>query len=169
MTFISVFVVLVVLAFIIGPYTVQVPRALVSPTQVFLVDGYVLAERQSLPADLTDLDLRQWERYVPVSRHAAKSKCVADSAVMWLLNQRMTDYGYSATDWNRIRAQRTRARKAMSLATLKGSVNLAWGCSERFMVRFSDGQFDYQVGQSENEELTNLMRRLVNPTAGWMS
>lgn len=97
-----------------------------------------------------------------------QSRLIATAAVLWLLDQRMSGGpNYHAADWRRIRQQRTRARQALSYAAaVKGAETLHWhAIGSRLVVCFKDGTFDYQVGQSANEELTNLMRVLVDADA----
>lgn len=104
-------------------------------------------------------------------RDFAQSACVTHHACLWLLAQRLWNGGnYGRADWHRLRAQRTRARTRLSLAAWRdGPLALAWGIGDRLRVRFDTGAFEYIAGQSENEELTNLMRRLVNPSAPYVS
>lgn len=82
-----------------------------------------------------------------------------------LLRDRLENYGYDRKSWGRIRGQRYRARvavrpylgipRALHWQTFSGRLNLETG--------------RYIVGQSSNEEITNLLRRLVNPEAPWVS
>lgn len=108
----------------------------------------------------------QWRRVDAYS----ESECVTHHAVLWLLSRHLHNGGnYSGQAWRRIRAQRTRARASLSLKAWRdGPLSLAWGIGGRLMVRFDTGDFTYHVGQSENEELTNVMRRLVDPSAHYV-
>lgn len=125
---------------------------------IYLPDGYVLP-----------LTLQECATWQPVSRFASDSDLVAQPVVLWLLAQKLHNGGnYGWKDWRRIRQQRTKARERLSAAAMiGGSTKLAWGIGSRLVVRFSDSEIDYQTGQSDNEEITNIMRRLVNPCAEW--
>lgn len=84
-----------------------------------------------------------------------------------LLNARVTNYGYTVRDFRRIQRQRYRAKASlMSTPLAKWRWENLWG---RWAI--SRGRVIYTVGQSENEELTNQMRRL-DPRVkkdGWVS
>jgi hypothetical protein len=111
--------------------------------------------------------------YRPVSYVCPDDEKTATAVVMWLLAQKLSGSGnYHEKDWRRIRQQRTNARQGLSLRAMwVGPSNLAWGVSSRLVVRMVDGvlDIDYQTGQSENEELTNIMRRLVKPEAEYLA
>jgi hypothetical protein len=98
--------------------------------------------------------------------------------IAYLLADRLENYGYDWKDFRRLSNQRARARLALRQVTghFAGHCwvdSLAWEqCSSRLMLESHNGRpcaITYIVGQSGNEELTNLMRRLVNPKAGWVS
>lgn len=123
---------------------------------IYLPDGYVLP--------LTLPETKQWQS---VSRFATFTDLVAQPVVLWLLAQKMRnhkDYGWG--DWRRVRQQRTSARERLSCAAMvSGSINLAWGCAASLTVNFEQREIGYGHGQ---EELTNIMRRLVNPSAEYV-
>jgi hypothetical protein len=102
-----------------------------------------------------------------------------------LLTQKCSNYGYDYKGFKRVSSQRSKARKEfenffyynpatvldrlqnesrVSLENCKIVEKLSNGSeSVRMEMRLS-----YAVGQSQNEEITNLMRRLVNPKAKWV-
>lgn len=78
-----------------------------------------------------------------------------------LLRDRLENYGYDRTSWRRIQAQRCRAKQALR-PYLGCPLSLHWeSCSSRLNLQTGE----YVVGQSSNEEITNVLRRLVNPEA----
>jgi hypothetical protein len=87
-----------------------------------------------------------------------------------LLSEKCSNYGYDYKDFKRISSQRSKARKnfldfaTWNIATLTERVRH----ENRIQQSTSDGSLYYVVGQSANEEITNLMRRLVNPKARWV-
>lgn len=95
--------------------------------------------------------------------------------VRMLLSDRLENYGYDYRDWKRLVQQRYRAKRELKLAIGHGSnghslhlEGLAWDqLTSRITVK--DGRAEYVVGQSSNEEITNVMRQLVNPLAPWVS
>lgn len=91
--------------------------------------------------------------------------------VKFLTGDRMENYGYSYQDWNRIRSQRQRAKNALWKIGYGNIPAANWSrilWDGRLMVT-PEGEVSYTTGQSSNEEITNLMRRLVNPNAKWVS
>lgn len=90
------------------------------------------------------------------------------AALNYLLADRCANYGYDWKAFRRISAQRSAARKAAWHASM-----LHWDClSDRLQAEtLPDGSIrvEYVVGQSSNEEITNALRRLVNPEARWVS
>ena len=101
-----------------------------------------------------------------------------------LLTDKCENYGYDYKNFKRISAQRCAARKALrNLVSWHGyeAVISQLSNEERVQIeacKFTDketkvvteGQtITYIVGQSSNEEITNLMRRLVKgPKAKWV-
>jgi hypothetical protein len=99
-----------------------------------------------------------------------------------LLTARCNNYGYDYRDFKRISSQRSKARKALlnqvsSFGFESIKANLVQEARIQFMrFKIIDGNkiptFErgicYMVGQSSNEEITNLMRRLVNSQSKWV-
>ena len=85
--------------------------------------------------------------------------------VDFLLSQRMQSYGYDYTSWQRIKKQRVRAKRALRKSNIH---NLKFDTFNGRLTIDDNGQVDYVVGQSANEEITNLMRRMVNPDANYV-
>lgn len=91
----------------------------------------------------------------------------ATEMLSYLLADRTSNYGYDWQAFRRIVKQRSLARKALA----------AWqDCPETLKWKAADpsGRIDwnkmhYVVGQSSNEEITNLLRQLINPDAPWLS
>lgn len=91
----------------------------------------------------------------------------ATEMLSYILADRTSNYGYDWKAFRRIVRQRSNARKALA----------SWqDCPETLNWNEADpsGRIDWQkmhyvVGQSSNEEITNLLRRLVNPEAAWLS
>ena len=103
-----------------------------------------------------------------------------------LVSERCSNYGYDYKDFRRISSQRSKARKEfIRFATYNmGTVIERISSESRIQLenvkvtRLSENgskivsiepRLVYVVGQSQNEEITNLMRRLVNPKATWLS
>lgn len=118
----------------------------------------------------------------PEARSEALGHCpkleddAARAAYEYLMSARCSDYGYDHTSWRRITNQRSRARIAVRILTENGKYpeRLNWhaaGDRLTFERHPHTGAWscDYVVGQSQNEEITNLLRRLVNPEAKWQS
>lgn len=108
--------------------------------------------------------------YHPVA-HFMNFDRVTECAMIWLLEDRLSNTvtHYEPQDYRRIRAQRTRAKKGLlSAVATKQAIQWQMG-GDRYRVRLSDGTFTYIAGASENEEITNLLRRLVDPTAEWVA
>jgi hypothetical protein len=103
-----------------------------------------------------------------------------------LVTQRCENYGYDWKAFQKISRQRSDARKAfqhffhfnpetvmqrlanehrVSLENCKITETLSNGSN----IVKEEMRLTYTVGQSNNEEITNLMRRLVNPQAKWLS
>lgn len=134
---------------------------------IYLPDGYVLP--------LTLSETRAWQ---PVSLLAPHSDLIAQPVVLWLLAQRMDGTGYTASDFRKLRAQRTRARERLSAAAMiNGSKSLAWGCAKEVEVDFSTSNIRMRTSgydpkgsalTYDQRSMTNIMRRLVNPCAEWV-
>lgn len=88
--------------------------------------------------------------------------------VSLLLADRCSNYGYDWRAFRRISNQRSRARKAVRYSHVR---ELNWGASflSRVQICARTGQVHYVVGQSANEEITNALRQLKNPSAKWVS
>jgi len=81
------------------------------------------------------------------------------NAFSFLLNERLENYGYDLKSWNRLKNQRYRAKAILKVADTR---LLYWAnISHRFEVNFDDFSIRYNVCQSSNEEITNLMRTLI--------
>ena len=81
------------------------------------------------------------------------------NAFSFLLSERLENYGYDYKSWNRLKNQRYRAKAILKVADTR---LLHWGnASHRFEVNFDDFSIRYNVCQSSNEEITNLMRVLI--------
>lgn len=79
------------------------------------------------------------------------------------------NYGYEWKDYRRIVSQRSRALKAFRFAASVGAAHLDYDAKGRLTWSSDGTSCDYVVGQSSNEEITNLLRRLVNPESKWVS
>lgn len=111
---------------------------------------------------------------IPASPEAITHE-VKEAIFKLLFNARLSNYGYGYTAWNRISKQRQRAKAAtvrLGYANWTAE-NVAWALRNgRLIVKVEDDgthKAEYIVGQSENEEFTNLLRRLINPAANWVS
>lgn len=95
----------------------------------------------------------------------------ADAVLAWLLSHRLSNYGYDTRSWRRLQAQRSRAKRELRTVLQTRSVrDLAWNSAPLARrIQWEPGVPRYVTGQSQNEELTNLMRQLVNPEAPWVS
>jgi len=81
------------------------------------------------------------------------------NAYRFLLTERLENYGYDFKSWNRLKNQRYRAKALLKVAN---TALLHWkDASHRFEVNFDDFSIRYNVCQSSNEEITNLMRTLI--------
>lgn len=97
-----------------------------------------------------------------------------------LLNDRLENYGYDWADFRRLMRQRYEAKKAFKHA-LGGLSRNSWNepfCNIESMnfdnimggrLCIYKGHPEYITGQSNNEEITNCMRQLVNRDAKWLS
>lgn len=81
-----------------------------------------------------------------------------------LLGDRLENCGYDRKDWKRIRDQRSRAQRAIR----RFNGDLAWDAAPLF-GRIDWDTMSYTAGQSSNEEITNLLRQLINPDCNWVS
>jgi hypothetical protein len=93
---------------------------------------------------------------------------MALTIVMGLLEQRCSNYGYDGPAWRRITSQRKRAREAVRYALNHGGKPADMLLTAPLASRI-DAKGHYVTGQSQNEEITNLLRQLVNPEARWLS
>lgn len=97
----------------------------------------------------------------------------AQELIKFLFNWRMRDHGYAPTDWRRIQAQRVRAKNAVSSLFMHNpeqfliNVNKEWQSNRRLDLDLQG--FTYTVGQIDNEEITNILRRIANPNSKWAS
>ena len=93
--------------------------------------------------------------------------------IRWLCADKLVGLGqYDVRTCNRLRRARTRARRELldKVARL-GVACLAWHTiTDRFTSSWIDGAWDFHFApQSDrNTELTNVIRRLVDPDATWL-
>src|SRR5688500_2121013 len=100
----------------------------------------------------------------------------------YLMRHRLSNYGYEVKDWRRITSQRQRVKRAIRRLLDKCHAKgvpptlLDYVLEHKFhwhtlpsRITVHAGVADYVVGQSANEEITNIMRRLLNPDAEWVS
>lgn len=102
--------------------------------------------------------------------------------VKQLLAQKCSNYGYDHKDFKRVSSQRSKARSEFLHFANYNMGTLIERVSSEPRIQLEDVQVTrvsesglkiasvesrlvYVVGQSQNEEVTNLMRRLVNPKA----
>lgn len=94
------------------------------------------------------------------------------AALQYLLADRCSNYSYDWKDFRRISSQRSRARKA-ARRFLECPYDLHWDAigTRLTITDRPNGSYtiQYVTGQSSNEEITNVLRRLVNPEARWVS
>ncbi len=84
--------------------------------------------------------------------------------LQYLLSDRCANYGYDWAMFRNVCQQRYRAKQG-----IKNAKNpLQWDKAP-LAHRLNWDTMDYTVGQSSNEEITNLLRQLVNPNAQWVS
>jgi len=82
----------------------------------------------------------------------------------YLLKLRTHNYGYDYRDFRRIVYQRARARKAVRECERP----LNW-LGTSLSSRLDWQSIDYTVGQSQNEEITNLLMQLTGYEGEWLS
>ena len=84
------------------------------------------------------------------------------NALNFLLNDRLENYDYDYQSWNRLKNQRDRVRAILKVAD---TTLLHWiDISHRFEVNLDDSSIRYNVSQSRNEEITNLIKTLIYGT-----
>lgn len=97
-----------------------------------------------------------------------------------LLADRCENYGYDWKMFRRISNQRSRARRAVrricnddfSPEGFGLNHGLQWfALTDRVVCKHTEKGIavHYVAGQSPNEEITNVLRALVNPSARWVS
>lgn len=80
-------------------------------------------------------------------------------ALDFLLSERLENYGYDYKSWNRLKNKRYRVKALLKVADNR---LLHWkDLSDRLEVNLDDYSIRYIVGQSNNEEITNLMSTLI--------
>lgn len=98
--------------------------------------------------------------------YARRNKARA-SLEAYLMRDRLENYGYNWKDFRRLQNQRARvkahARRTMlSLSHVEGEGRLSYAPSI--------DAWEYTTGQSNNEEITNLIARVYQyPQRGWLS
>lgn len=89
-----------------------------------------------------------------------------------LLNDRCSNYGYDYRDFKRVSSQRSKARKELEYFFYYNPATVLERIEQESRIQLEsvngESRLSYNVGQSGNEEVTNLMRRLVNPKAKWV-
>jgi hypothetical protein len=88
-----------------------------------------------------------------------------------LMRDRLENYGYDYRAWRRLQAQRQRAKQSVQAVSFDLD-QVDWATAfERAPLgnRVDWERGSYVVGQSSNEEITNLLRQLVNPSSKWVS
>lgn len=94
--------------------------------------------------------------YQRINREDVPDYQLREELAQYLLGFRMHNYGYGLKDWRRICRQRYLARKLLKING--ADLQLATAHS-RLTYNVSSG-WDYTVGQSANEEITNLIMYL---------
>ena len=89
---------------------------------------------------------------------------LAQELAHYLLSQRMCNYGYDWKDWRRICTQRYRARKLLKSRLPSLQEACRWD-----RLALTESGWDYTVGQSSNEEFTNLINGLCGKDGPWLS
>lgn len=92
-----------------------------------------------------------------------------EALLAYLLRDRLANYGYDWRDFRRLRDQRHKARKAVNRFVAEHGVAALHWARAPLAYRIDWREPGYTTGQSQNEELTNLLRQLVNPSAKWLS
>ena len=90
-----------------------------------------------------------------------------DSLRSWLLSDRMSNYGYDLKCWRRIQSQRQRAKTRLKRTGIFPA-EMQSELAGRLRYDEKTG-WSYIVGQSQNEEITNLILRLTKYSGGWKS
>lgn len=83
----------------------------------------------------------------------------------YLLADRLSNYGYEWKDWCQLRSQRQAAKRAVEKVVChKGIDALDWGTWNQDRLTLDDRRPDYTTGQSNNEEITGVLRVLAGLT-----
>jgi len=93
------------------------------------------------------------------SNHTQLSQDQKRQIVDYLINHRLSNYGYNWKVFRSMSAQRSRLRATLRLADID---KLNWSNLSLNRFQFEDGEVWYIVGQSANEEITHLMECLVS-------
>ena len=102
------------------------------------------------------------------------TKVIKKQIIDFLIKDKLKNYGYEIRDWRRLQRQRSKAKAILKIADIN---KLRWhelGLDElksRLQIKTSsEGKVDirYITCQSRNEEVTNIIRRLVG-LKGWAS
>lgn len=83
--------------------------------------------------------------------------------ISWLLNQRLSNYGYDLKDFRNMSNKATRLRNKIRRYNINLKNN--YGIYSRLYLQ--NGRFEYCVGQSFNEEYITLMECLSNFKGGY--
>lgn len=97
---------------------------------------------------------------------------VKSAVFFMLIESKMSNYGYSRTDYSRVSAQRQRAKIKLyqkGYSNIKIENFIQNDRVEIFVDSYGLYYADYITGQSNNEEITNVIRRLVKPNAVWQA
>lgn len=79
------------------------------------------------------------------------------------------NYGYDWKNYRKILSQRTRALAVARKACELGTADFTACGNSRLIWCEGTGEFSYVVGQSSNEEITNILRQVARVRGGWLS
>lgn len=96
---------------------------------------------------------------IQYKNHNDLTQAQKQQIVDYLIADRMSNYGYDWKTFQKMSAQRSKLRKILRLADIN-KLNCDNLSLNRF--QFKDGEVDYIVGQSSNEEITHRMQQLVS-------
>lgn len=86
---------------------------------------------------------------------------------IWLLSDRLSNYGYRPRDFRRLQSQRQRVKRRLK----RYKIGILDNAVQNSRLSYSPEKgWNYTVGQSHNEEFTNLIADLCEyPKRGWLS
>ena len=99
-----------------------------------------------------------------VSEEIRNNQQIREALINYLLADRMSNYGYDYQSWNRLRNQRANVKSLLRRLSIDA---LNWGnigYSRWVIESYTDEKVElsYIVGQSSNEEITNIMKALCD-------